>query len=633
MPRMPREQVQGQLTADARTRWRWIGLVTLTVVAGVAYYLVARLSIHMLAKVGATVFWPAAGISAGSMIALGRDARWPVAVATCMATIAANLAGGRTVGIAIMFGLCTAGEALLIAGLIEHQFGRHFTLGRFRHVMGFIAAAIVGTAVAASAATLVKLIADATRPSWTNWQNWFAGDLVGLFAVAPLLIGLGAVVRAPPPRREVIEGAAAVIVICMATGMIITLLPESWWEMCLLVAVLFPLLLWPTARCRPVFAAAAVFAVCGMVVSALTFDIGHFNTRSMPIDELAMNAHITIVGVALCALILASLFAERAESARRLQEALSAGSVLAYEWDTETDVSLRSDHAARVLGLDQRQLATGASFFARINPDDRARYMTILSGLCREKPSYSTTYRFTRPDGREIWLEDTAKADFDAAGRMVRLSGLGIDVTERKQADVRQGILIAELDHRVKNLLVRVAAIVTETRGSSKSMDDFVATLGGRLQSMAAAHALLSKGRWDGVGLADLIRDQLASYGTGPNVTIEGPNLTLAAASTQALAMVVHELATNAVKFGALSTPTGRVSVSWGAPSGGGDGLADVTIEWRETAGPPVSKPTQFGFGTSLIEELISHELGGAVELAFDPHGVCCRIRLPLGRT
>jgi two-component sensor histidine kinase len=148
---------------------------------------------------------------------------------------------------------------------------------------------------------------------------------------------------------------------------------------------------------------------------------------------------------------------------------------------------------------------------------------------------------------------------------------------------------------------------------------------------MSTAHALLSKGRWTGVGIADLVRDQLAPYATGTNMTIRGPDVMLPAPTTQALAMVLHELATNAVKFGALSRLGGRVSIGWGASSGD-DSAAALTVEWRETGGPPVSKPTHPGFGTSLIGELISHELGGTVALAFDPDGVCCRMSLPLGQ-
>ena len=631
MVQMPREQVLGQFTVDAGTWQRWMGSVRLAAAVAAAYFLVAYLSILIVAKVGAAIFWPAAGISAGTLVALGRDARWPVAVGTITASFLANLAGGRYLWVSIIYSLCVAGEALLVGWLIERHFDRRFSLGRVRHALGFIAAALVGTAVAGGVAALGKVIDDPSQSVWVTWQYWSSSDFVGLIAVAPFLIGVVATRRSPPPRSELIEGAAAVLAISTATGMIILLLPQRWWEMCLLVTALFPLLLWPAARCRPMFAAAAVFAVFAIVVSAVTFQIGHFKASHQPTAELAMNAHFTIVGVALSALILASLFAERAESARRLQEALSAGSVVAFEWDAGTGMSLRSDNAAQILGLDQRQFPTGGSFVARVNPDDRARFVSLLRGLTRNRPSYSTTYRFTRPDGREIWFEETARGEFDTAGRLVRVSGLGVDVTERKQAEIRQNILVAELDHRVKNVLVRVAAIVSETRESSHSMDDFAKALGGRLQSMAAAHTLLSRERWDGVGIADLLRDQLAPYATGANVAIQGPNLILTAASTQALAMVVHELATNAVKFGALSRRGGRVSIGWDAPSADDD-TADLTIEWRETGGPPVVKPTQWGFGTSLIHELISHELGGAVDLAFDPNGVCCRMRLPLGR-
>ena len=200
--------------------------------------------------------------------------------------------------------------------------------------------------------------------------------------------------------------------------------------------------------------------------------------------------------------------------------------------------------------------------------------------------------------------------------------------TRVANAFAHQKLLVAELDHRVKNVLVRVAAIVTETRESSYSMDDFVKALGGRLQSMAAAHSMLSKGRWHGVGVADLIRNQLAPYVTGANVTIQGPNVMLSAATTQALAMVVHELATNAAKFGALSRAGGRVTINWDAPPG--DGAATFTVEWREIGGPVVAKPTTAGFGISLIGELISHELGGTADLAFDPDGVSCRMAFPL---
>ena len=160
-----------------------------------------------------------------------------------------------------------------------------------------------------------------------------------------------------------------------------------------------------------------------------------------------------------------------------------------------------------------------------------------------------------------------------------------IDISERKHAEERQNMLMAELDHRVKNALARVAVVVKSARQGSSSMDEFVRTLDGRIQSMMTAHLLLRQSRWQGVGLTDLVRDQLAPYATDANITISGSDVMLTAAATQALAMVLHELVTNAAKYGALSTPGGRVSVSWDRRPNG-DAAANLMIAWREIGGP-----------------------------------------------
>jgi two-component sensor histidine kinase len=229
-----------------------------------------------------------------------------------------------------------------------------------------------------------------------------------------------------------------------------------------------------------------------------------------------------------------------------------------------------------------------------------------------------------------VWLEETSKAEFDSTGRVMRLKGLTRDITRRKQSEKRQDLLIAELDHRVKNVLARVAAVVMHTRRGCGTMDEFVEALHGRIQSMAAAHSLLSQSRWSGVGLTDLIRHQLAPYTTDANTTISGPDVTLTAGETQALATVIHELVTNAAKHGALSSPDGGVSVGW--HGSGGDAAAVMTITWRELGGPPIEAPVRSGYGSSLIRDLIPHELGGAVDLTFPSDGACCKIEIPLER-
>jgi two-component sensor histidine kinase len=215
-------------------------------------------------------------------------------------------------------------------------------------------------------------------------------------------------------------------------------------------------------------------------------------------------------------------------------------------------------------------------------------------------------------------------------GRVVRLKGLTRDITRSKQAEERQGLLIAELDHRVKNVLARVAAVAMQTRRHSVTPDEFVKALDGRIQSMATAHGLLSQSRWSGVGLTELIRHQLAPYVTDANTTISGPEVMLTAAQTQSVAMVINELATNAAKYGALSCPGGGVSVTWDRT--GSDTAGILTIIWRELGGPPIETPVRSGYGSRLIRDLIPHELGGTVDLAFRSDGACCKIAIPLER-
>jgi PAS domain S-box-containing protein len=303
--------------------------------------------------------------------------------------------------------------------------------------------------------------------------------------------------------------------------------------------------------------------------------------------------------------------------------------VTAFDWDVSTGLSRRSQNAHRILGLDSDQASHGNRFLAQVHPDDRARFKVLTRGVRPDNPSYAIKFRFIRPDGREMWLEETSKAEFDAAGRFVRLKGLTRDITARKRSEERQDLLIAELDHRVKNVLARVAVVAMYTRQGSGSMDEFVTTLDGRIQAMATAHSLLSESHWQGVGLSDLVRHQLAPYATGANMTTAGPDVVLTAVATQAVAMVLHELVTNAGKYGALSTATGRVSMTWEC-SRSGAAMAMLYIVWREMAGPPITAPVQSGFGTSLIRDLIPHEIGGKVDLAFQPEGALCKIEFPL---
>jgi PAS domain S-box-containing protein len=603
---------------------------------GIAYFLGARLSLYLLTKPdGVAVFWPASGVAAGALIALGPRYKWPVAIGAAAATIVANLLGDRTFAGAAAFALCNAGEALLAAGFIERQFGSRFALDRLRRVLGLLAAAAFSSAISGIGGTLgFKLFHFSAAPSLTIWQHWFASDALGIVTVAPLLIGAAAASGRPPPK-EAVEGAVALAAITM-TSTIAIFLPRVSLVTVVPIALLFPLLLWLAARCQPAFAAAAAFIIALTIVWTTIFGIGYFGDPDLPIDDRILGAQAGILTTSLCTLVLSALFAERrqqeaalSEVAARLEDALAAGAVMAFEWDACTDLSHHSENAAKLLGYDPQEPLTTARFLELIHPDDRASFKAQVKSVRPDKPSYAVDFRVMRPDGQEMWLEETATAEFDPAGKCIRIKGLTLDITERKRADEHQRLLVAELDHRVKNVLARVAVVAMYTRQGSSTMDEFVQALDQRIQSMAVAHALLSQVNWQGVCVADIVRHQLAPYSTKANTTAWGPEVALTAAASEALAMVLHELVTNASKYGALSVPEGRVSVSWECRNSG-EAAAVLIMVWREAGGPPTSAPSQYGYGTSLICDLIPHELGGTVDLAFSSDGVSCTIEIPL---
>jgi PAS domain S-box-containing protein len=311
------------------------------------------------------------------------------------------------------------------------------------------------------------------------------------------------------------------------------------------------------------------------------------------------------------------------ESKTRLSDALAAGQVVAFEWDVRTGRSQRSDNAERIMGF-----AEGSRFIQQVHPEDRENFRNHMRSLSPDHPFYTLTFRFVRPDGRQAWLEETAKGEFDSAGKLSRISGLTRDITERKELEDHKNTLISELDHRVKNVLATVLTVASRTQETSASMSEFVAALEGRIKSMATTHELLSHRRWQGIPLAELVRHELAPYITTNNARVDGPDVVLSAEAGQALAMVFHELATNAAKFGALSTESGRVSAHWNLIRNG-HVESCLCMQWEESGGPTVTPPTRSGFGASIVRELIPYELGGVVDLMYLPEGVRCKMQIP----
>jgi two-component sensor histidine kinase len=211
-----------------------------------------------------------------------------------------------------------------------------------------------------------------------------------------------------------------------------------------------------------------------------------------------------------------------------------------------------------------------------------------------------------------------------------RLTAFFRDITERARDERRQVLLMRELDHRVKNNLSSVIAILGESARRSESVPDLVRRASGRFRALASLHEMLAAHKWQGAEIRDLVARTLAPYEAEGRrrITVSGESVTVPGRAASALCMALHELATNAAKYGALSTPGGSAEVSW--TSLADDSTARLVITWKEHGGPPVQSPAQRGFGTELIEDGIAFETGGKSRIEFAPGGLVCTIEIPL---
>jgi signal transduction histidine kinase/CheY-like chemotaxis protein len=277
-----------------------------------AYFFTARLSLALLEPAdGVAVFWPAAGVASGILIALGPAAQWPVVLGVVAATIAANLLGDRNILSSVFFAVANAGDAIIVAGLIHHFCGSLFELNELRRVLALFAATVVATSLSGIAGTagFVLFHSSAASPP-VIWLHWFSSDAIGIIAVAPLAIGLASLARSLPSRREIAEGVLALAGVSLVCALLV-FLPNQPWTAELAISALCPLLLWIASRLRPAFTAVATFIVATTIVWTTTFTIGIFGDPHLSIEQRVLGAQATILAITLGALILAALFSER----------------------------------------------------------------------------------------------------------------------------------------------------------------------------------------------------------------------------------------------------------------------------------------------------------------------------------
>jgi PAS domain S-box-containing protein len=311
------------------------------------------------------------------------------------------------------------------------------------------------------------------------------------------------------------------------------------------------------------------------------------------------------------------------ESEQRRSLAISAGSMGSWDWDWVNGDWMWDEGQFRIFGVDpQTFVATPASVQALLHPDDIEALRKAMAQFTKGARSYESEFRIIRPDGETRWCVGSAAATVDRSGRVVRVSGVTVDITERKRAEERQNLLAREVDHRAKNALALAQSIVRLTQGDN--VKSYVRAVEGRISALARVHTILSLSNWQGAELGKLVDEELAPYSTSDQIAFSGSNIQLQPATAQTLALALHELVTNSAKYGALSTLSGRLSIKW---ENRGDTLQML---WEERDGPPVEKPVSRGFGTRSVIASIESQLGGQAEFDWRSEGLICRLSVPL---
>lgn len=320
---------------------------------------------------------------------------------------------------------------------------------------------------------------------------------------------------------------------------------------------------------------------------------------------------------------------ELARQKRVFDFAMTASDMGTWRYTLADNICVYDENAQRLYGLTEaRFLHDDEGVKSKFHPDDlELMWARVAKALDLESDGrYDVEYRVKQFDGSWRWLSAWGLVEFEGEGsdrKPTAIAGASRDLTQRKQAEEQQRLLLDELNHRVKNTLATVQAITTQTLRTARDLPSAREAVERRIHSMAQAHDLLTSRSWKGANMTDVVARALEAF-TPTQVQVSGESVELSSRHTLALSLALHELATNATKYGALSCSGGSVNLAWSVQDG------KLRIDWKESGGPPVTPPTQQGFGTRLLEVLLSRDLGGSMKLQYDVAGVRCSVVVAL---
>lgn len=316
------------------------------------------------------------------------------------------------------------------------------------------------------------------------------------------------------------------------------------------------------------------------------------------------------------------------KSEQRRTLALAAGRMGSWDWDLAAGTCVWDDGQCTIFGVDRKSFVpTHESVRRFFGDDDWLRLRGALSAASPSEDSFQTEIEILRAGGERRWCILAAAGSFNLDGMLTRVTGITIDITDRKEAEERQSLLAREVDHRARNMLAVVQAIVRLTR--SNSTPEYVIAVEGRIRALSQTHSLLSDSHWVGADVERLVREELAPYadpGSASRLVIEGPKVSLPPEKAQTVGLALHELATNAAKYGALSSAAGGLEVRWSEEDD------RLRLTWRESGGPRVTVPQHQGFGSKIINSSIKAQGGGNAIFEWNPEGLYFTLEISLGR-
>ena len=521
-----------------------------------------------------------------------------------------------------------------------------------RDTLAFVFAAFAAPVIGASLIASVDAFLAQKHAFSEAWGLVWLGDATGILAATPMVLVAERIwtARHDLSRLRVLE---AVFVIAAAVAVFIAAM-YSWQQF---AYANLPLLAWLAVRTRFAGTAVAVALLTMTATIIVSNGMGVFG-RDPDFLQLRVVFVQSYLGVsALVSLMVAVLaqqyeetlsslqalnrrlednVAQRSESLRetdeKLQLALEAAESGTWSWDEASQKMIWDQRFTQAHGLSPEQPATMETWLDAIHPDDQRRvqghleqFRNIAGGERWEKE-----YRVRHAQAGEKWILTLGRADRRHGGKLIGLKGICLDITFRKTHEERLRMLMRESNHRKKNLLAVVMGIARHTVAHEPA--DFLDRFQARIHSLAAGYDLLINNAWRGVDLRQLLQLQLAHFGdlVGKRIFIEGPEVKVSASIAQPLGMALHELATNASKYGALSNDAGQVTIRWSV-----DVLADPQsgsqfhMSWSENGGPPVVKPVRKGYGTAVTGTMIEMTMGGNVLIAHNKRGLNWSLSCP----